>query len=580
MGVAIVGWGRRVIGGLARTVPSPADGSAQKWWWDVLAEKMPELGAAGFTAILLPPVSKAQGGAGAGVDGYGLFDPRDLGNKPQQGSIRTRYGSSEQLRRLVASAHASGMEVYLDVVLHQLSGENEGNGEFRYLGADGHTLNGRGPMHPGCFRGVPPANRPPDPVPDPAHDFPFGREKVYENCIPAGYTINDALDFGDWLFRTTGADGLRCDDVKGLSPVFVSQFMRSRAMASKFAVSEFFDGSIPFINSWVTPPPMSSRSLVFDFPLKFALGNACNNQTAAGLDGAGYAAHNPFLACTFVENPDTDVSPGQTVVSSKLLAYAFILSAEGYPFVFGKDYFPPSVLRDAYGLKPFIDNLVWIHEHLAGGPSVTRFADAKVFVLNRTGNPGLLTALNFDTFNARTITCDTAFGPNVTLQDYTGRHHDIVTDGQGRATFTIPSNAFAGGQSYLCFSRAGFKTPFNPVPRRTNQTFFGANDLDIPAASDTARDAGRVWCAANSRIQTTLRAQEDARHVGAGVTLELLAPDRSVLGSAHAQPGQSAHVNAVAAHGFQTLRITGVNTPPEGIPFEVEVDYEGSSRFP
>jgi alpha-amylase len=238
------------------------------------------------------------------------------------------------------------------------------------------------------------------------------------------------------------------------------------------------------------------------------------------------------------------------------------------------------VLGGAYGLKPFIDNLVWIHEHLAGGPSVTRFADAKVFVLNRTGNPGLLTALNFDTFNARTITCDTAFGPNVTLQDYTGRHHDIVTDGQGRATFTIPSNAFAGGQSYLCFSRAGVKTPFNPVPRRTNQTFFGANDLDIPAAIDTARDAGRVWCAANSRIQATLRAQGDAGHGGAGVTLDLLAPDGSVLGSAHAQPGQSAQVNAVAAHGFQTLRIVGVNTPPEGIPFEVEVDYEGNSRIP
>ena len=87
------------------------------------------------------------------------------------------------------------MDVYLDVVLHQLDGENGGPGVFKYLGADGKSLNGRGPMQSGCFRGVPPANRPEDAVPVPADDFAFGREKVYQNCEPAGYTIADALDY-------------------------------------------------------------------------------------------------------------------------------------------------------------------------------------------------------------------------------------------------------------------------------------------------------------------------------------------------------------------------------------------------
>lgn len=61
------------------------------------------------------------------------------------------------------------------------------------------------------------------------------------------------------------------------------------------------------------------------------------------LDGAGYTSWRPDLTCTFVNNPDTDTSPGQQVISNKLLAYAFLLSIEGYPFVYGKDYFPPSV---------------------------------------------------------------------------------------------------------------------------------------------------------------------------------------------------------------------------------------------
>ena len=144
--------------------------------------------------------------------------------------------------------------------------------------------------------------------------------------------------------------------------------MRSRVMASKFAVSEFFDGSIAFIDSWVKPPPMSSRSLVFDFPLKFRSRQRLQQSDRCRLGRRWICSAESLPPLPpFVENPDTDISPGQGVVSSKLLAYAFILTAEGYPFVFDKDYFPPSVLAGAYGPKPFIDNLVWIHEHLAAG---------------------------------------------------------------------------------------------------------------------------------------------------------------------------------------------------------------------
>jgi hypothetical protein len=39
----------------------------------------------------------------------------------------------------------------------------------------------------------------------------------------------------------------------------------------------------------------------------------------------------------------------------------------------------------------------------------------------------LIHALNVDTFNVRTITCTSSFGPNVQLHDYTGRHRDIWT---------------------------------------------------------------------------------------------------------------------------------------------------------
>ncbi len=583
MGVALIGWGRFVEpDGRRITVPAPSTTPGAPWLWDYLATQAAALRQAGFTALQLPPASKVQGGADDGCDGYGLFDPRDLGAKPQQGSTPTRYGTAEALRRLVACCHAVGLDVYLDVVLHQLDGENGGQGVFDYVGADGNSLIGRGPMRPGCFRGIPPANRPQDGVPAPFDDLPYGREKVYQNCDPPGYTITDGLDYGDWLFRTTGADGMRFDDVKGIWAPFVSEFMRSRAMAGKFAYSEFFDGDAGKVNDWATSQPMSSRSLAVDFALHFALQAACNGGNAQVLDGAGFTAMNPFLSCTFVDNPDTDTTAGQAVVTSKLLAYAFMLSIEGYPFVYGKDYFPGSVWPGAYGLKPWIDNLIWIHENLAFGTTTTRFVDSGVIVINRTGGPGLLTALNFDTLNARTITCLTSFGPNVGLHDYAGHHPDITTDGDGRATFTIPSNAYERGQSYLCFSTAGNNQTIKPIERATSQTFFGAPDLDNPPASNGQVEIGRIWCADGSLIDLSL-VFGAVLGSGAESVVEVLSPKGNSLGAQKwtvQGPSPAGDLQLMAqGDGWHTLRLTSIGLPGEGLPYELSVTYTATPNL-
>jgi alpha-amylase len=586
MGVALIAWGRFIDkDGNKVTVPAPSTTPGAPWLWDFLAKEASALRRVGFTALQLPPASKVQGGAGDGCDGYGVFDLRDLGSKPQQGSTPTRYGNVESLRRLISCSHAVGMDIYLDVVLHQLDGENGGPGIFKYLGADGRSLNGRGAMQSGCFRGVPPANRPDDAVPVPVFDFEFGREKVYQNCEPKGYTIADALDYGDWLFRTTDADGMRFDDTKGTWAPFVSEFMRSRTMAGKFAYSEYDDGNPDSLNWWATSPPMSSRSLVEDFTLHYALQAACDGGNAQVLNGAGYAARNPFLSCTFVDNPDTDTSFGEAIVSSKLLAYAFMLSTEGYPFVYGKDYFQGSVWTGAYGLKPFIDNLIWIHETLASGGTVTQYLDPKVIVLNRTGSPGLLTALNFDTWNRRTITCSTNFGPNVHLHDYTGRHPDIWTDGGGHATFTIPSNANQNGQSYLCFSHAGITQPIPLIERSTTQVFFGAADLDIPPVLDGQVDVGRVWCASGRDIHLSFQpaVSEETWGTHAQIVLEVLSPAGKTLGSqkwtrqGHT-PAGDLRVHAVG-NGWHTLRLNSAHLPTAGITFELTVTYTATQEI-
>jgi alpha-amylase len=509
MTVSLIGWGRFFDkNGNRITVPAPSTDPGKPWLWDLLASEAQNLAAVGFDRIQLPPASKAQGGCGAGCDGYGIYDPRDLGTKSQQGSTPTRYGSADSLRRLIAVAHRYGLSVDLDIVLHQLIGGE--NATYRYLGADGKTLNGRGAMDPGCFRSSPGAGtQPEDDVPVPVDDFSFGDEKVYQHSNPGGYTINDALDFGDWTFRTTGADGGRIDDVKGLWAQFASQFMNHGAMANKPFYGEYFDGDPANLNWWATSWPMNSRSGVEDFAMHFAIENACNNLNAPSLDGTGYSQWNSGLSYGFVDNPDTDTSPGEQVIGSKMLGYAFLLTVNcREALIYGKDYFGGDVWPGAYGLKPLIDNLIYINRTFAYGGQVTRWVDGSVIVIERDGNggpignsPGLLTALNFDTYNIRKITCATSFGANVQLHDYTGRHSDIWTDWQGNATFWVPPNAYGGGQSYLCFSRASSDKPIVQSSRRTTQEFFGSPDLDIPPASPGEfKPIARIYVEGNTSV--------------------------------------------------------------------------------
>jgi len=349
--------------------------------------------------------------------------------------------------------------------------------------------------------------------------------------------------------------------------------MTHSTMSSKFFYSEYFDGNPQTLNWWATSPPMAGRSLVTDFTLHWALRDACNGGNARGLEGAGYCSMRPDLACTFVDNPDTDTSSGEQVISNKLLAYAFILSVEGYPFVYGKDYFSSAVWPGAYGLQPWIDNLVWIHEHLANGGTVTRYLDDHAIVVNRVGQPGLLTALNFDSWSPRKITCATSFGPNAQLHDYTGHHEDIQTDANGFATFTVPANAFSRGQSYLCFSHAGIAGATAIAPRATTQTIFGASDLDTPPARTTPHTVGHITAARDAPI--TLRIRPDrtgwqansSMHValkgpGGQTEIDLVCTSEEAVAQAHA-----------SGTGQHAISVVGSNLPANGSAFELDVTY-------
>ena len=573
-----------LLQGFFVNVPTPADGAQPgggapaDFWWDHLAKQARALREAGFTAIWLPPVWKAKGGAGS--VGYDPFDDYDMGSKDQKKTIPTRYGSREQLERCVAILRANGLDVYIDMVdNHRDGGDNK---KYRYVDADGKPDGGRFAKDPGDFSCTCPPQGPSVPgcvpedpnVPSPGPGSCFGDELAPINGQPFHHCFNGLLASADWMTRALDVQGYRLDDVKGISTQFIPPLLNFGALNGKFAVGEFFDGNLDLVRGWISNT--SGRASAFDFPLRFNfLVPMCNKAgffDMSQLDHAGLAGVDPFHAVTFVENHDTDT--GSPIVINKAQGYAYILTSEGYPSVFFKDY---STDPGSYGMKPTIDNLIFIHEKIASGATQQRFKTFDVFAYERLGGAHLLVGLNNNGNIAHPITVDTGFGANVKLHDYTGHSGDVQTDGNGQVTITIPKST--NGLGYVCYSGAGIGGPFEVVGHDVTQDYEGAQDLDIKPADNTAFvQVCRVFVAAGLPIKGALRFDTTKWADATSITLELDDPSGAKLASgdfARDTP-QGESISAKAGPtGFYTFRIRSANTPPENAKpsYKLSVTY-------
>jgi alpha-amylase len=552
-------------------VPCPLDGDhGADFWWDHLAKQAHALRQAGFTALWLPPPLK--GNSGVSSIGYDVFDDYDLGSKNQKGHVPTRYGTREQLSRCVAMLRANGLDVYVDLVENQRDGGSGPNGKtFRYLDADGAPGGGRFPKDPESFHGP---GVPEDP--NVFQDFSFGSDLAPINGKPHRFVFDGLLASADWLARALDLQGFRLDDVKGISSDFLLPLLNHGALRGKFAVGEFFDGKLDLVRHWVSGN-MSGRSSAFDFPLRDFLSPMCNNAgffEMSSLDHAGLAGADPAHAVTFVENHDTDARGGP-IVRNKAQAYAYILTSEGYPCVFYKDY---STDPGCFGLKPVIDNLIWIHEKLANGPTQERWKDHDVFAYERLGGPHLLVGLNNNGGTDHTITVDTGFGANIDLHDYSGHHGDVRTDGNGRATITIPRNT--NGLGYVCYSRAGIAGGFLTGGFAVTQDFEAAQDLDIKPANDAeAVQICRVWVAGGKSVRGALHFETAGWTAQTTLQLELTDGTGTVLASHSytAATPQGSVLQAVApATAWLAFHIRSAKAPAAHptSAFRLSVTYE------
>src|SRR5690625_955968 len=97
---------------------TPADGG----YYRFLKDNAKNIKKAGIDALWLPPMCK---GGGDQDVGYGIYDLWDLGEFDQKGTVRTKYGTKDELIEAIDALHKEGIKVYADVVLN-----HKGNADF------------------------------------------------------------------------------------------------------------------------------------------------------------------------------------------------------------------------------------------------------------------------------------------------------------------------------------------------------------------------------------------------------------------------------------------------------------------
>jgi alpha-amylase len=353
----------------------PADGGH----WRRLQQQAPALAQAGITALWLPPAGK--GLAGSQDVGYGIYDPFDLGEFDQRGTVATKYGTRAEYLAATGACRAAGIQVIADAVFNHLMGadaEEDFNatphdphnrfhamGEQRRIrGWTHYSYPARAGAHSAMqwhwwhfdavdYNSLEPGLQAVWRIEGKAFDDDVDLERGnYDYLMGCDLDIDhpevrDALKhWGTWMLDTVGVDGFRLDAIKHISGDFFPDWIahvESHAGRELFVVGEYWTYNLDTLLWYASRT--NGHVHLFDAPLhhNFHLASRAGSSYDLGrlLDGT-LMRHLPQLAVTLVENHDTQpLQALESVVEPwfKPLAYAFILlRREGYPCVFLPDY--------------------------------------------------------------------------------------------------------------------------------------------------------------------------------------------------------------------------------------------------
>lgn len=348
--------------------------------WKQLKNDAKHLYEIGITAVWIPPAYKADEQQD---EGYGTYDLFDLGEFDQKGTVRTKYGTKNELLEAIEELHKNGISVYLDAVMnHKTKGDYteefsavEVDPKQRYQpigkehiiqGWTGYSFYERGNKYSdfkwhwyhftatefddkerksGIFKIIG-EGKDWDKDVDPENgnfDFLLG------NDIDLNHpeVVGELNKWGVWVSDELQLDGMRLDAVKHMDSLFIKQFLenvRKTKGEQFFAVAEYWKGDFDSLHKYLEEINYSLN--LFDVPLHFKMFQASlqgKNFDITKFTDNTLVTRYPQNAVTFVDNHDTQKGGAlESEIQSwlKPQAYALILLMEtGYPCIFYGDYY-------------------------------------------------------------------------------------------------------------------------------------------------------------------------------------------------------------------------------------------------
>ena len=328
---------------LAQGWPTNYDGvMLQGFYWDSFNEtRWPKLESqadelAEFFKLVWIPQSADCGGQSMGYDDFYWFP----------GHYNSTFGSEDQLRSMINTFKSKGVGTIADVVVNHRKTMNDWvtfptevykGVTYKMLSTDicrnddgGATLNWANQNGKQLS-----ANN------DTGEDWSGMRDLDHKSA-----NVQSIVKaYVKMLLDDLGYAGYRYDMVKGYSAQYTGMY--NAYSGTQFSVGEYWDGNEGAVKNWIDGTKVDGvvQSAAFDFPFRYVVRDAVNNNRWTGLSasasrGLNMASNYKRYSVTFVENHDTqyrDANNQQDPIRNNIeAANAFMLAMPGTPCIFLK----------------------------------------------------------------------------------------------------------------------------------------------------------------------------------------------------------------------------------------------------
>lgn len=455
--------------------------------WQELKEDAAHLHEIGVTSVWIPPAYKAHEQQD---EGYGTYDLFDLGEFDQKGTVRTKYGTKQELKEMIDELHKHQISVYLDAVMNhkaaadykekflarEVNPEQREEAEtepYEIEGWTGFNFPGRGDRYSDFkwhwyhFSGV-------------DCDAATGKEGIFQ-IVSEGKDWSEGVDgengnydflmfadidldhpdvirelknWGVWVSRELNLDGMRLDAIKHMNDRFIKEFLEAvRADRGEkfYAVGEYWKNDKETLDEYLSH--VEYEVDLFDVPLHYNMYQASQKgrdyDMRELLQDALVVSH-PDLAVTFVDNHDSQKNSSlesQVKDWFKPLAYGLILlMKDGYPCIFYGDYY--SIKGKASPHRPILEILLDVRHTCAFGEQRNYFDHPNTVGFVRVGDgehpgSGLALLMSNGEDGDKVMNVGESHQGEVWHEVTGNRSEEVTIDEQGNATFLVSGGKVA-----------------------------------------------------------------------------------------------------------------------------------------